>query len=165
MATRTLQAKVAASAEEVIRLLSAAENFPGYAPDLLSVTREEDRSDWVLAFGNGVATWTQRSRVTADRIEFEQVDGDFVRYDGHWSVTPDPQGSTVEFTVHYRTSVPHLAGAIESAVGRVLSRTALAILTGVAGPARVTAGAHHLRDLPDGFRQDLAVEEADHAVR
>nr|WAP33721.1 Orf4 [Micromonospora sp. SCSIO 07395] len=171
MATRTLRATLPVPAPEVLRRLAAPETFPGYAPDLLSVDREGDRSDWVLAFRGGAARWTQTTRTLPDRIEFEQVDGDFTSYSGHWSVTPTepvapaesqdgtaepgdttgPEGgSTVEFTVKYRTSVPHLAGAVESAVGRVLSRTALAVLTGVGGPVRITSGAYFLADLPEG---------------
>jgi hypothetical protein len=147
MAKRTLKAIVPGDAADVIRLLSRGETFPAHAPDLLSVSNE---GDWVLAFRGGVARWTQTNRVSADRIDFEQTDGDFQQYAGHWIATDTPDGCEVEFTVRYRTSVPHLAGAIESAVGRVLTRTALAVLTGVCGSARVTKGHYFLQDLPDG---------------
>jgi ribosome-associated toxin RatA of RatAB toxin-antitoxin module len=104
----------------------------------------------VLSFRGGVARWTQQNRVTPGRIDFTQTDGDFQSYEGHWTATDGPDGCTVEFAVRYRTSVPHLAGAIESAAGRVLTRTGLAVLTGVCGPARVTRGHHFLQDLPEG---------------
>lgn len=150
MTKRTLTAVVDATADEVIRRLAADGTFPRHAPDLLEVTPDGDRSEWVLAFRGGVARWTQENRVTPGRIDFTQTDGDFQSYDGNWTATDGQDGCTVEFSVRYRTSVPHLAGAIESAAGRVLTRTALAVLTGVCGPARVTRGHHFLQDLPEG---------------
>jgi hypothetical protein len=150
MAKRTLKATVPGAAADVIRRLGADQTFPAHAPDLLSVTRDGDTSDWVVAFRGGVARWAQRNRVTAGRIDFEQTDGDFQQYAGHWAAADGPDGCEVEFTVRYRTSAPHLAGAIESAIGRILSRTALAVLTGVCGSARLTKGHYFLQDLPDG---------------
>jgi hypothetical protein len=78
------------------------------------------------------------------RIEFEQVSGDFQHLKGSWTSTDGPGGSEVVFEVSYSTSVPHLAGAIDSAVGRVLLRSAHQVISAVGGPARVTAGGHHL---------------------
>lgn len=170
MAKRILKATVPGTAAGVIERLAAVETFPPYAPDLLSVTRDDthddthdgtrdalpdgDSSAWVVAFRGGLARWTQRQRVTAGRIDFEQVDGDFQRYAGHWTATDGPDGCEVEFGVDYRTSVPHFAGAIESAIGRVLARTALAVLTGACGPVHLTKGQHVLRDLPEGSLPD-----------
>ncbi|MFD9032813.1 SRPBCC family protein [Streptomyces sp. NPDC059567] len=78
------------------------------------------------------------------RIEFEQVSGDFQHLKGAWTSTDVPGGSEVAFEVSYSTSVPHLAGAIDSAVGHVLLRSAHQVISAVGGPARVTAGGHHL---------------------
>ncbi|MFB7370315.1 SRPBCC family protein [Streptomyces sp. NPDC056222] len=78
------------------------------------------------------------------RIEFEQVSGDFQHLKGAWTSTDVPGGSEVAFEVSYSTSVPHLAGAIDSAVGHVLLRSAHQVISAVGGPARVTAGGHYL---------------------
>ncbi|MFE5483396.1 SRPBCC family protein [Streptomyces sp. NPDC056527] len=78
------------------------------------------------------------------RIEFEQVSGDFQHLKGTWTSTDVPGGSEVAFEVSFSTSVPHLAGAIDSAVGHVLLRSAHQVISAVGGPARVTAGGHHL---------------------
>ncbi|MEU6023267.1 SRPBCC family protein [Micromonospora sp. NPDC047134] len=150
MTTRTLKAVTGGTAADLIRRLADDETFPAYAPDLVAVHRDGDHSDWVLAFRGGVARWTQRRRVLADRIEFEQTDGDFQEYAGHWSATDGPDGCEVEYTVRFRTSVPHFAGAVESAAGRVLTRTALAVLEGVGRTARLTRGGRILSDLPEG---------------
>lgn len=82
------------------------------------------------------------------RIEFEQVDGDFQRFGGSWTGRDLPIGCEVTFEVDFSTNVPHLGGAIDSAVGRVLLRSAHQILHAIGGPVQVTAGGHHLWDLP-----------------
>ncbi|GAB3113207.1 hypothetical protein GCM10027160_16540 [Streptomyces calidiresistens] len=159
MTTRKLTATVPGQATEVWRLLCDPLAFPRYAGDIRSVSPADDNADaatgphtWVLGFRGGTATWTQRTRLvgegpTPNRIEFLGVSGDFQQLMGSWTVTELPRGCEIDYEVHYRTSVPHLAGAIDSAVGRVLVRTAHRIITAVGGPARITAGEHHLRDL------------------
>lgn len=131
-------------AAEVHEALRRVEDVPAHAPDVLSVSRADDTSDWVLGFRGHPVRWTQRDHHddTALRGEFSQVDGDFGALSGEWVVEPDGTGSTVTYRLSVRTSVPHLAGAIEPMVARVLSRTALS----VAGPGRVLAGAAVLAD-------------------
>ncbi|MBF8191533.1 SRPBCC family protein [Nonomuraea sp. K274] len=146
MTTRVLKATVAMPAADLIERLGDELAFPAYAADLVSVSDVGDGlREWVLAFRGGTATWVQRSRRAEPyRIEFEQVGGDFQHLKGAWTAT----GREAGYEVSYGTSVPHLAGAIDSAAGRVLIRTAHQIMSAVAGPARVTAGGHLLRDLP-----------------
>ncbi|MEU6877971.1 SRPBCC family protein [Streptomyces sp. NPDC046712] len=150
MTTRVLKATVPATAAEVIERLADGTAFPSYAEDIVSVERTEDgEQSWVLAFRGGAARWVQRTERAdrgeeAYRIEFEQVDGDFRHLKGAWTSTDVPGGSEVAFEVSYSTSVPHLAGAIDSAVGHVLLRSAHQVISAVGGPARVTAGGHHL---------------------
>lgn len=147
MTTRTLKATVPCSTVELFERLGDDRSFPAVASDILSV---EDAGDglrkWVLKFRGGTAEWVQRNSVSAGRIEFEQVTGDFQHFGGAWSGTDLEDGCEVTFEIGYRTSVPHLAGAIESAVGRVLVRSAHQILSGVAGEVEVTSGKHFLRD-------------------
>ncbi|MCE7082337.1 type II toxin-antitoxin system RatA family toxin [Streptomyces sp. ST2-7A] len=160
MTTRKLTATVPAEADEVWRLLREQQAFPRYSDDIRSVSPADDGADtdtgphtWVLGFRGGTATWTQRTRLVGEggqtprRIEFLRVSGEFQQLMGAWTVTELPQGCEIDYEVHYRTGVPHLAGAIDSAVGRVLVRAAHRIITAVGGPARITAGEHHLQDL------------------
>ena len=134
MTKRQLRATVPASAADVLDRLDA----------------QLSRSEWALPFRGSSARWVQHSRRTgAGRIEFEQTDGDFQHLRGAWSATDLADGGCeVAFEVNFSTSVPHLAGAIDSAIGRVLVRTAHQIMSASGGPVRVTAGGHHLRDLP-----------------
>ncbi|MET9654573.1 SRPBCC family protein [Streptomyces sp. NPDC006460] len=174
MTTRVLKVTVPATAAEVIERLADQTAFPSYAEDILSVSADGDaagagdgsgggdgRQAWVLAFRGGTADWVQDVRRTgpagegSHRIVFEQVSGDFQELKGSWTSTDVPGGgSEVAFEISYRTSVPHLAGAIDSAVGHVLVRSAHQVVTAVAGgPVRVTDGHYHLGDPTEHLRQ------------
>jgi hypothetical protein len=161
MTSRSLQATVSAGAADVIERLGDEVAFPSYADDVISVSDVGDGlRQWVLAFRGGTASWVQRSRAVAGgshpshRIEFEQVSGDFQDLKGAWTATSLPDGCEVRFDVRYSTSVPHLAGAIDSAVGRVLIRSAHQIISAVAGSVRVTAGGQFMEDLPENLRPE-----------
>ncbi|MGS2642541.1 MULTISPECIES: SRPBCC family protein [unclassified Streptosporangium] len=166
MTSRILKATVPATAAEVIERLGDEPAFPAYARDIVSVSDTGDGlRQWVLAFRGGTARWVQRSRGPGGgpqpyRIEFEQVSGDFQHLRGAWTSTDLPDGCEVVFDVNYSTSVPHLAGAIDSAVGRVLVRSAHQIMFAVGGAVRVTAGDRHLRDLPEGFTPEGIMGDA-----
>jgi len=153
MTTRILQATVRASAADVIGRLGDDLAFPEYANDIVSVTDTGDGlRTWVLAFRGGAATWTQGTRRPDGdplRIEFTQLNGEFQHLIGSWTTVDTADGCEITFEVRFSTSVPHLAGAIDSAVGRVLVRAAHQIISAVGGPARVTNGGHLLWDLAE----------------
>ncbi|WP_031510046.1 type II toxin-antitoxin system RatA family toxin [Streptomyces megasporus] len=159
MTTRVLKATVPATAADVMRHLVDQTAFPSYAEDILSVSDTDDGcQQWVLAFRGGTADWVQRSGRPGGeqpyRIEFEQVRGDFQHLKGAWTSTDLPGGgSEVAFEIGYSTSVPHLAGAIDSAIGHVLLNSAHQVISAVAGPARITAGSHLLGDPSEHLRQ------------
>ncbi len=154
MTSRILKATLPAGAVDLMQRLDDQVAFPGYAGDIASVTDVgEGLQQWELTFRNKSARWVQRTWRSGDpqqpnRIEFEQVTGDFQHLRGSWTTRDVPEGCEFTFEVNYATSVPHLAGAIDSAVGRVLVRSAYQVLRAVGGPAHVTAGGHYLWDLP-----------------
>lgn len=149
MTEHEITLSTARSADEVFSLLREQHRFPEVSGDLVAVNPvERDRHDYVLAFRDGVARWTQRTETGRHRLDFEQTDGDFVSFGGSWMVTEEPAGSTVTYRVAFRTSVPHLAGAIEPMVARVLLRTASDVVTGLAGPSTIVSGGSALQD-PD----------------
>jgi hypothetical protein len=134
-------------ADEVFSLLRDQQRFPEVSGDLIAVeTVESDLHDYVLAFRDGVARWTQRTETGPLRLRFEQTDGDFVSFGGSWEVSEEPAGSTVTYRVAFRTSVPHLAGAIDPMVARVLLRAAADVVTGLVGPAEILSGGSALHD-------------------
>ena len=96
-------------------------------------------SAWEVNFRSGVLAWTERDTVDpgARRIDFEQVDGDFVLFTGTWAVEPDGGGSVVRFTASFDLGMPSLAPMIDPIAVRTLVDNVQAILSGLLGP-RVT---------------------------
>jgi ribosome-associated toxin RatA of RatAB toxin-antitoxin module len=93
-------------------------------------------SAWEVNFRNGVLAWTERDTVDlgARRIDFEQVDGDFVLFTGTWAVEPDGEGSVVRFTASFDLGMPSLAPMIDPIAVRTLVDNVQAILSGLLGP-------------------------------
>ncbi|GGP67949.1 type II toxin-antitoxin system RatA family toxin [Saccharothrix coeruleofusca] len=138
-----------APAGEVFAALRRQERFPEVSADILAVTAEgDDRYRYELRFRGGVARWVQRVEVddAARVLRFEQVEGDFAALGGAWEVTPTGDGSEVAYRVSFRTSIPHLAGAIDPMIARVLLRAAVAVVTGLVDRAQVVDDAAALRD-------------------
>ncbi|WP_156754428.1 type II toxin-antitoxin system RatA family toxin [Actinokineospora pegani] len=155
MTSRILRLTLPGTAARIVEALAEDIRFPGMAEDVISVSAAgADLRSWVLAFRGGTARWTQRVTRTAGdgrhTVAFEQVSGDFTALRGSWTCTDTDAGCEVVYEVVFSTSVPHLAGAINSAVGRVLVRSAHQIVSAL-GPVRVVAGGQYLSDLPEGF--------------
>jgi uncharacterized membrane protein len=129
---------------EVFAGLRAMTDFPRWSDVILAVEPDGGTSSWTVAFRGGLVRWTQRDTVdeAERRLAFEQVDGDFVALSGEWAVEP----GTVTYRVSVRTSVPHLAGAIDPMIGRTLLRGALAVVTAVADGAETQSGGDLLQD-------------------
>ncbi|MFJ6513884.1 SRPBCC family protein [Streptomyces sp. NPDC091406] len=150
MTVRTLQARTVLDSENIFRKLQRQEDFSSFSPDIISVVPScDDHALWKLAFRGGVVSWTQQDDIQPDRmrIAFKQVEGDFIAFKGSWSVFPEPGSCRVVYDVEFRTSVAHLAGAVDPVVGRVLLRSAAAILHACADPIELLSGAEILDDL------------------
>jgi uncharacterized membrane protein len=132
--------------DELFAALRRFDDFPRWSDSTVAVESDGDTSQWTVAFRSGVVRWVQRDTVDAHRLAFEQVEGDFVALSGEWTVEPAASGSAVTYRVSLRTSVPHLAGAIDPMVGRTLLRAARDVVTGAAGDAEVLSGGAALRD-------------------
>ncbi|WP_232663249.1 type II toxin-antitoxin system RatA family toxin [Pseudonocardia sp. TRM90224] len=147
MTSRVLKATARATAAEIIESIGRW-SCSSRVGDVLTVSHpDEGHSRHELAFRGGAVRWVQRNtRPRPGMIGFEQVDGDFQHLRGSWTCADGPDGCTVVFEVTFSTAVPHLAGAIDSAAGRTLVRSALAILATIAGPVRMTEGERSLHD-------------------
>ncbi|MGM1058293.1 type II toxin-antitoxin system RatA family toxin [Saccharothrix sp. Mg75] len=135
--------------DEVFAVLRRQERFAETADDLESVeVLAGGEHRYALRFRGGVARWTQRTEVDVDArtLRFEQVEGDFVDFGGTWEVRSTDGGSRVVHRVSFRTGVPHLAGAIDPMIARVLLRAATSVVSRAAGPAEVVEGESALRD-------------------
>jgi hypothetical protein len=169
MTVRTLRARTALTPDALLQRLGDHTEFPAHSPDILSVTPHgEGHSSWRLAFRGAAVNWVQRDEAGPDGLTFEQTEGDFITLRGAWRIRPAtggatadgsaaggsasqgsgaPGGSEVSYEVDFRTSVAHLAGAVDPVIARVLLRSAYAVLTGLAGGAELVSGGEYLHDL------------------
>ncbi len=125
-------------------VFAAVADFGSYADHTATVrevvvTPLEDggvESAWEVNFRSGVLAWTERDVVDPDarRIDFEQVDGDFVHFTGTWAVEPDGDGAVVRFTASFDLGMPSLAPMIDPIAVRTLVDNVQAILSGLLGP-------------------------------
>jgi len=94
-------------------------------------------SDWEVNFRSGVLAWTERDTAdpAARRIDFEQLDGDFVHFTGTWAVEPSGDGAVVRFTASFDLGMPSLAPMIDPIAERTLVDNVRAILGGLLGPS------------------------------
>jgi len=130
--------------EEIEAALRRPGDPAGHGPDVVAVTETTDgNTRWELTFRGTPLRWTQHDTATPGGGEFVQVEGDFAALSGSWSV----DGAAVRFAFTFRTSVAHLAGAVDPMVARVLLRSALARVAGACGgEVAVLEGAEQLRD-------------------
>lgn len=126
-------------------------DFPRYADhtDAVREVRVEYvdgqavNSSWSVNFRNGVLCWRERDRIDphALRIDFEQTDGDFDRFDGGWHVARAGDDVTVVFVAEFDLGMPSLAAIIDPVAERALRDNMIAIMRGLLG--------HHIVFLSD----------------
>ncbi|MDT7726128.1 MAG: hypothetical protein QOI21_2704 [Actinomycetota bacterium] len=136
------------SPDKLYKGLCDSGRFPGLAKEIVSIEPDGDDSRWDIAFRGKHVRWTQQDtrHPAAHKITFEQTEGAFVALSGKWQVEPLGTEIVVAYQAEFRTSVPHLAGAIDPMIGRVLLRAAHAVVVGIAGPARVVTSSPALND-------------------
>jgi ribosome-associated toxin RatA of RatAB toxin-antitoxin module len=92
-------------------------------------------SEWEVNFRNGVLCWSERDQLDPARrtIRFDQLDGDFERFDGDWAVRQAGPDVTVRFTATFDLGMPSLAEIIEPVADRTLRENICRIVRGVLG--------------------------------
>ena len=113
---------------DVYALAQDVERFPGFMPDLESVTVVERRPGWTLTEWVGVVQGRKIRWVEEDEWDdvrhvctFRQRSGDFNRYQGTWRFDAMPDGTKTSLEVDYELDIP-LAGALLSNLVKVLMR-------------------------------------------
>ncbi|WP_018656676.1 type II toxin-antitoxin system RatA family toxin [Actinomadura flavalba] len=148
MTAYTLEIATGRDAGELYAALTDPSVFAEHAPDVRAVTRDGDTATWDLAFNGASLGWTQRDRHRGHglAVDFEQTTGDFAAMTGSWSIEPCGTGSTVRYTIDFRTSVAHLAGAIDPMAARTILRSIATTIEALAPPTKILIGDHHLTD-------------------
>lgn len=152
-----LRARVPASdPARALRQIARFERFPLLADDVRAVDvhpasapGQPRDSDWEVYFRRGVMRWNERESVDVDRLRivFEQTDGDFAEFSGHWQLRGTALGTDVLFEVSYDFGIDSLAGLMDPIAERVITRVVCAALTGLFGDITLLEGGEALSDL------------------
>lgn len=150
MAARAMLLDVPCTAYELDTGLRHPDRFPDLSDDITAVTVDGILSHWEVSFRGGPVRWTQRDRVQplGLRNDFEQVEGDFAALSGFWAIELRDRHCALRYELEHRTSVAHLAGAVDPMIRRVLLRSMCAVVEGIAGPIEVIEGSELLHDWP-----------------
>lgn len=120
---------IQAPPDAVYALAKRVEDFPRFMPDLERVTVLERSGDlpvlteWVGVVEGRKIHWVEEDAWddAARRCRFRQRDGDFERYEGTWTFTPEGTGTRTEIAVEFEFGIP-LIGALLSTLLRVKMR-------------------------------------------
>ncbi|GHE15480.1 type II toxin-antitoxin system RatA family toxin [Streptomyces alanosinicus] len=120
------------------------QRYPEHTDAVREVTVRAERdgtlwSEWSVNFRNGELRWTERDVVDRPNLTlgFEQIDGDFERFDGSWTVLAAGADTTVRFAADFDLGMPSLERIIDPIAERTLRENISAILVGLLGDALV----------------------------
>jgi ribosome-associated toxin RatA of RatAB toxin-antitoxin module len=105
--------------DEIYAMVKQIEEFPRYMPDVHEVTIVErcngrTVSDWVTSVDGTEFLWREEEFIDDldRRIRYRLIEGDLEKFEGSWTITPDPTGTRVELTVDFDFGIPNLADLI-----------------------------------------------------
>lgn len=124
--------QIDAPPEQVYRVAREVEAFPEYMPQVKSIRVleiSEDGSEQVVAWEGLIpqfmltVRWTERDIWNDQDLtcSFEQVKGEFNRYDGEWRFLPEGEGCRFESTLHYELEIPTVGPLVRGVVRKILS--------------------------------------------
>jgi len=132
---------LAAPMSRVVEIAKAVEDYPQFMPDVKSVKVIESQDggnlqkvQWVgiiRQFAREIR-WVQEDRwVSATRVEFRQIEGDYDKMEGYWEFS-DSDGKT-EFTnvLDYEYRVPLLGALVTKVVEFLVRQNLESIMDGI----------------------------------
>ncbi|MGW8378042.1 SRPBCC family protein [Streptomyces sp. ODS28] len=130
---------------KVWEVLLDNESYPGYMAEVQDITvlrRDGDVrvSKWQVLLKGSELEWEEEEFIDHGRrrIDFRQIDGDLAYFTGHWQVSVDERGTTVELHVEFDIGIPMMSDLLNPVAARALednSRAMLAHLGDRAGTA------------------------------
>ncbi|MFF9482866.1 type II toxin-antitoxin system RatA family toxin [Streptomyces sp. NPDC014733] len=128
----------------VYEKLKDGESYKEHAPEhvksvVLEATDDPDTmiSHWELYFRNGLLEWSERDHYDKQQtiLRFEQIDGDFDEFHGHWQVSPVSDTEVrVTFTATFDFGVPSVEAMIEPVAAKLLEESVARVITELFGP-------------------------------
>ncbi|HKV45477.1 MAG TPA: SRPBCC family protein [bacterium] len=123
--------------DAVYGLAKRVEDFPRFMPDLERITVLERRdgvptlTEWVGVVEGRRVHWVEEDAWDDAQhlCRFRQREGDFDRYEGTWTFSPEPEGTRTAIVVDFEFDIP-LIGGLLSAMLRVKMRENLERMLG-----------------------------------
>ncbi|WP_063042302.1 type II toxin-antitoxin system RatA family toxin [Nocardia pseudovaccinii] len=146
MQTLTLKVRAASvDADLAFELIGHFEEYPALVDEVRSVeveSRAEDgpvTSHWEVCFRSGPLRWSEVDyfQPARRRIVFEQIDGDFEIFRGHWQVEALPGGCEVTFEVTFDFGIPSLTGILDPIACKVLKEGIALVIHRLLGKGEV----------------------------
>lgn len=111
---------IRAPLEAVYGLAKRVEDFPQFMPDLERITVLERRggvptvTEWVGIMEGRRIRWVEEDTWDDDhhRCQFRQREGDFERYEGMWTFTPEDGGTRTTVVVDFEFDIPLIGGLL-----------------------------------------------------
>ncbi|WUI01732.1 SRPBCC family protein [Spirillospora sp. NBC_00431] len=134
-----VELSIDADADVVWQAVHAVEAYPRYMESVRSVEIVADdgtsrTTAWSVLLKGSILEWSEAERVDdrLRRIEFNQLDGDLDRFDGHWQVTPEGDGRTrVELDIAFEIGIPLLAQMLDPVAVRAIRDNSVQMLRGL----------------------------------
>lgn len=125
--------------DHAYRVLGDFRRYPELTPAVNSVIVEPDpsggcTSHWEVNFRRGVLRWSERDQFDplARVLSYEQIDGDFLLFNGEWRVESDGgDGSIVTFSANFDLGIPSLAPILEPVAESALKENISLIVGGL----------------------------------
>lgn len=113
--------------------------YPELAPHVQSTVVHQTRpeptgqSSWVLHFRSGLLRWTEQEQFLRDDlvIKFEQQNGDFDEFTGHWTLRRCGEDTELRFEADFDFGIPSLAGILDPIAERVIKETVAWVVVGM----------------------------------
>ena len=111
---------IRAPLDAVYGLAKRVEDFPRFMPDLERITVLERRGDvpavteWVGLVEGRRIRWVEEDAWDDARhlCQFRQREGDFERYEGTWTFTPEDGGTRTTIVVDFEFDIPLIGGLL-----------------------------------------------------
>lgn len=141
-----------ADPDHVFDVLQDFESYPRLTPavrevHILDRTPEVITSRWAVNFRGGVLQWVERDLIdpVARTIAFDQLEGDFHRFSGVWTVSAQGDRTVVEFSSEFDLGMATLAQILNPVAMRALQENISLLLRGLFGDHLEPQG--HVEDL------------------
>jgi ribosome-associated toxin RatA of RatAB toxin-antitoxin module len=141
MARVEASALIHAPLPAVYELAKRVEDFPRFMPDLESVAVLERQGDvpavteWVGVVEGRRIHWIEEDTWDDTRhlCRFRQREGDFERYEGTWTFTPEADGTRTAITVDFEFGIPLIGGLLSTLLRIKMKENLDGMLTALRG--------------------------------